>query len=79
MDIFDPFMKSRDLQKTWRWCLVPLVIIAALVLPPLLLSFILVFVLILGIKPLHYCACAFPGSALLGWRIGAHPRGPPVL
>jgi len=78
MKISAPFGKGWDFRKIGRWCLLPMAVITALFLPPLLLSFILTFVLIPAIISLHPCYCLLPGRTLPGCIISIHPRGPPI-
>jgi hypothetical protein len=53
-------------------------IVVGLFLPPLLLFFILTFVLTVAIKSLHPYSYALLGRTLPGCRIGIRPRGPPI-
>jgi hypothetical protein len=78
MPIFAPPIKSWDFRTIVRCCLLPMAIVLALFLPPLLLSFILTFVLTVAIKPLRPYSWAFLGRTLPGCRIDISPRGPPV-
>ncbi len=78
MDVFASFMKSWDFHTIGRWFLLPMAIVVALFLPPLLLSFILTFVLIVAVISLHPFSYALVGRALPGHRAGIRPRGPPL-
>ena len=78
MHIFAPQINSWDFRTIGRWCLLPMAIVLALFLPPLLLSFILTFVLAVAIKPLHPYSCDLLGRTLPGCRIDLSPRGPPI-
>ena len=55
-----------------------IVSLVLLLVPPLLLSFILTFLLFAAMESLHFHAYAFRGRTLPGCRTGIRPRGPPV-
>jgi hypothetical protein len=78
VDIFTSFMKRWDFRTIGRWLLLPMAIVVGLFLPPLLLFFILTFVLTVAIKSLHPYSYALLGRTLPGCRIGIRPRGPPI-
>ena len=78
MDKFAQFIKSWDLGTIRRWWLLPFVLIVALLLPPLLLSFILTFILIVALKFLHTYSYALQVYSLPDCCISRHPRGPPI-
>ena len=78
MDKFSQFIKSWDFGIIRRWWLLPLVLIVALLLPPLLLSFILTFILIIALKFLHLYSYSLQGNSLPDCCISRQPRGPPI-
>jgi hypothetical protein len=78
MDKFAQFIKSWDLGTIRRWWLLPFVLIVALLLPPLLLSFILTFILIIALKFLHPYSYALQGYSLPGCCISRQSRSPPI-
>jgi hypothetical protein len=78
MSIFASFIESWDFRAIGRWYLLPVAIVVALFLPPLLLSFVLTFVLTVAVKSLHPYSNAPVARTLPGCRIGISPRGPPI-
>lgn len=78
MNICEKFMKSWDLRTIGRWFLLPMAVAAAIFLPPLLLSFILTFVLIVSIQSLHPCFCTLAGRTHPGNCKGIRSRSPPI-
>jgi hypothetical protein len=78
MNISALFGKGWDFRKIGRWCLLPMAVIMAVFLPPLLLSFILTFVLINAIISRHPCYCLLPGRTLPGCPISIRSRSPPI-
>ena len=78
MNILTPVIKSWDFRTIGRWFLLPMAIVVVLFLPPLVLSFILSFVLIVAIKSLHPYSYALLVCTLPGCPIGIRPRGPPI-
>jgi hypothetical protein len=78
MNLLALFRKGWDFRGIGLWCLLPMAVITALFLPPLLLSFILTFVLIYEIVPLYPCYCLLAGRTLPGCFISIGPRGPPI-
>ena len=78
MDVFASFVKSCEVPAIGRWLLLPMAIVAALFLPPLLLSVILNFILIAAILSLHFYSYTLLGNTLAGCRVNIRPRGPPL-
>jgi len=78
MDIFASFVKGCEVPAIGRWLLLPMAIVVALLLPPLLLSVILNFILIAAVLSLYFYSYDLLGRTLAGCRANIRPRGPPL-
>ena len=78
MDIFGQFIRDRGFQIIGRWCLLPVAIVGALFLPPLLFSFIPVLALTVAVTYLYAYSNALPELAPADCRTGIEPRSPPI-
>lgn len=72
------WINNWDIHTLTRFCLLPVALLAAIFVPPLLLSFLLTFVLIIRREISFFYSLAAPQSIGINSRIALKPRSPPV-
>jgi hypothetical protein len=77
--MIEPFswINNRNIQTLSRFFLFPVALLAAIFVPPLLLSFLLTFVLIIHREISSLYSLAAPLSLCINRRIALKPRSPP--
>ena len=69
---------NRGIQTPVRFCLIPVALLAAIFVPPLLLSFLLTFVLIILREISFFYSLDAQQSLCINPRIALKPRSPPI-
>jgi len=72
-------IQNRNFQTLVRWVLIPVTLVAAIFLPPLLLSLSLAFTLILFREFSFVYSIAEPKSLPTNFRSALGPRSPPAF
>ena len=72
------WINNRDIQTLTRFCLIPVALLAAIFVPPLLLSVLLTFALVIHQEISSFYSLAAPESIGINPRIILKPRSPPV-
>jgi len=78
MSQFFSWINNRDIQTLTRFCLIPVALLAAIFVPPLLLSVLLTFALIIHQEISSFYSLAAPQSICINPRILLNPRSPPA-
>jgi hypothetical protein len=76
----EPFswINNRGIQTVTHFFLIPIALLAAIFVPPLLLSFLLTFVLIIHREVSSFYCLAAPKFLCINPRIALKPRSPPT-